>query len=210
MADTQQVEVYNPQGKLGTIPSAQLEKAKAAGFKTKDDFVEAVHPKTGQTGIIPKAQWDAAQKQGYVMSPREQQRIKAKTGAAIQPHQGLAVALQGTGAMGNTVTKPDDVAGVLKANKDLAVGTGAALGGEALGAAAIPAIGKALAPAVTSETIGTGIFGPMGEEITREAVKYGPSAASKLLKTALPKIIKRAVGGYGAYEVAKKMGVPLP
>jgi hypothetical protein len=79
MPNEQQVEVYNPQGKLGTIPPAQLEKAKAAGYKPKADFVEAVHPKTGQTGIIPKTQWSAAEKQGYVMSPREQQRVKAKT-----------------------------------------------------------------------------------------------------------------------------------
>ena len=114
MAETQQVEVYNPQGKLGTIPSAQLKQAKAAGYKSKSDFMEAVHPKTGQTGIIPKEQWDAAQKQGYVLSPREQQRAKAKAGAVIKPDEGnsLAVAMQGTGAPGITVTKPEDVAGV--------------------------------------------------------------------------------------------------
>jgi hypothetical protein len=215
MPDAQQVEVYNPQGKLGTIPSAQLDQAKAAGYKPKADFMEAVHPKTGQTGIIPKEQWDAAQKQGYVLSPREQQRAKAKAGAVIKPDEGgsLAVAMQGTGAPGITVTKTEDVAGVRAANKKLGAVTAATVGGEVLGPVAakvMGAAGKAFAPTVTSEAVPTGIFGPTGEEITREAVKYGPSAANKLLKTALPKLIKRAIGSYGAYEVAKKLGVPLP
>lgn len=212
MAETQQVEVYNPQGKLGTIPSAQLKQAKAAGYKSKSDFMEAVHPKTGQTGIIPKEQWDAAQKQGYVLSPREQQRAKAKAGAVIKPDEGnsLAVAMQGTGAPGITVTKPEDVAGVRAANKKLGAVTAATVGGELLLGPVMGAAGKAFAPTITSETVPTGIFGPTGEEVTREAVKYGPSAANKLLKTALPKLIKKAIGGYGAYEVAKKLGVPLP
>lgn len=214
MPDGSQVEVYNPQGKLGTVPSAQLEKAKSAGFKSKDEFVEAVHPKTGQTGIIPKAQWDAAQKQGYVMSPREQLRTKAKAGATIKPQaDSLAVAMQGTGAPGITVTKPEDVAAVRDANKKLGAATAATVGGEIMGpvvSKVLGAAGEAFAPTATKEVVATGIFGPTGDEITREAVKYGPSAASKLLKTALPKLVKKAVGGYGLYEVAKKLGVPLP
>ena len=89
MADAQSVEVYNSQGKLGTIPSAQLDAAKATGYKPKADYVEVVHPKTGQTGIVPKDQWGdekkpgIAQTQGYVMSPRERLRIKKQT--APQP-----------------------------------------------------------------------------------------------------------------------------
>lgn len=78
MPDATQVEVYNPQGKLGMIPAEQLDKAKTVGYKQKSDYMEAVHPKTGQTGIIPKDQWSAAEKQGYVLSPRDQQRAKAK------------------------------------------------------------------------------------------------------------------------------------
>jgi hypothetical protein len=106
MPDAQQVEVYNPQGKLGTIPSAQLEQAKTAGYKPKSDYVEVVHPKTGQTGIVPKIQWGdekkpgVAQTQGYVMSPREQQRAKAKTAESkMQPsYAAMALTHSPTGA----------------------------------------------------------------------------------------------------------------
>ena len=80
------------------------------------------------------------------------------------------------------------------------------LAGQGVGALA----GKAFAPTMTTETIPTGIFNPAGKELVRDVVKAGPSAANKLLKTALPKIIKKALGSYGVYEVAKKLGVPLP
>jgi hypothetical protein len=88
---TQPVEVYDPKGQFGVIPASQLEQAKAAGYKPKADYVEVVHPKTGQRGIVPKDQWGddkkpgIAQTQGYVMSPREQQRVKAKAGTNVQP-----------------------------------------------------------------------------------------------------------------------------
>jgi hypothetical protein len=71
-------------------------------------------------------------------------------------------------------------------------------------------VGKAFAPTITSETVPTGIFNPAGKELVRDVMRSGPSAANKLLKTALPKIIKKALGSYGVYEVAKKLGVPLP
>jgi hypothetical protein len=209
MPDTQQVEVYNPQGKLGTIPSDQLTKAKAAGYKSKDEFVEAVHPKTGQTGIIPKGQWDAAQKQGYVMSPREQQRAKAKaptmqqadTPAARLRNMFAGKPLPRTPGSDEEAIKVGSIPGAVGL---ASLGTGSAL------EAAAGATTAALAPTATTEVVGTGILGPSGEALTREVTKLGPSAANKYLKSALPALIKKAIGSYGAYEVAKKLGVPLP
>lgn len=72
MPNDTQTMVYSPDGQLGMIPSAQTAQALAQGYKPRDAYIEAVHPKTGQTGIIPREQWSAASAQGYVRSPRQQ------------------------------------------------------------------------------------------------------------------------------------------
>jgi hypothetical protein len=225
MADTQPVEVYNPQGKLGTIPPAQLDAAKAAGYKPKSDYVEVVHPKTGQTGIVPKDQWGdekkpgIAQTQGYVMSPREQQRIKTKTAAPIQQaktnYDALALTNMPTGADPHNPGNPNlnaVPASERQSVNNQALATQASVlagqGGSALA-------GKLMAPTVTSQTIGTGILGPGGEEIMREGVKYGPSAVAKAMSNpAARKILEwvghgvlGTVGGGAAWKALKTLGL---
>lgn len=204
MPDTQPIEVYNPQGKLGTIPPAQAEQAKSAGYKLKSEYVEVVHPKTGQTGIIPKDQWGddkkpgAAQTQGYVMSPREQQRVKAKTAAPIQQaktnYDALALANSPTGADPHNPGNPNlgAVPGSERASVNArALATQASvLGTQGVGALA----GKALAPTITSETVSTGILGPSGEEIMRQGLKYGPSAVAKAVSHPVAQQILKWVG----------------
>jgi hypothetical protein len=64
------------------------------------------------------------------------------------------------------------------------------LAGQGMGALA----GKALGPTITSETVPTGIFGPNGEEIMREGMKYGPSAVSKALANPAAKKIFDWIG----------------
>jgi hypothetical protein len=205
---TETVEVYNPKGVYGTIPASQLEQAKSAGYKPKSDFVEAVHPKTGQTGIIPKAQWEAAQKQGYAMSPREQQRVKAKAGEAIKPLERTMALPIGTGAMGAQVTgTPEQLKPAQQSMDALAIGTASTLGGGAAGAG----IGKLLAPVASTEMIATGIFGPNGEEIMREGLKYGPSAVSKAISSPVAqqilKLVGKGVKAAGAWEALKALGL---
>jgi hypothetical protein len=211
MADGQQVEVYNPQGKLGTIPSAQLDKAKAAGYKPKADFVEAVHPKTGQTGIIPKMQWDAAQKQGYILSARDQQREKrSKAAEGMKPsYAAMGITNAPTGAdphnpgnpnvgaivPGASLAKPEDMTaarervstGLAKTEATNLVGEGVAAGAGAL-------LGKITAPTITKEMVDSGLLGPTGKALYREAVKYGPSALDKALANPMAKQILKYVG----------------
>jgi hypothetical protein len=189
------VEVYNPQGKLGTIPSGQLDQAKTAGYKAKSDYVEVVHPKTGQTGIIPKDQWGddkkpgKAQTQGYIMSPREQQRIKAKTAQPIQDARESVVVPQSEGAMGIQVSgNPQQVEQARDSLKTL----GAVTGGTAAGALAVPATAGLEAAGGTSKLLqwllpaiarsagtGTGAGGgaALGGATPKEAVKTGAKVA---------------------------------
>ena len=202
MADAQSVEVYNSQGKLGTIPSAQLDAAKAAGYKPKADYVEVVHPKTGQTGIVPKDQWGdekkpgIAQTQGYVMSPREQLRIKKQTApAAMKPsYMAMALANAPSGADPHNPGNPN--LNALSPEMREPVSTGLAktqasmLAGQGLQAG----MAKLLAPSVGSVAVPTGIFGPGGEEIMREGIKYGPSAVSKALANPAARKILEWVG----------------
>ena len=154
MPDASQVEVYNPQGKLGTIPSAQLDAAKAAGYKAKADYVEVVHPKTGQTGIVPKDQWGddkkpgAAQTQGYVMSPREQQRAaKSKAASGMKPsYSTMAITNAPSGADPHNPGNPNlnAVPPSLRQaiSSSLAKQQASALVGEGLGAAGGAVVGK--------------------------------------------------------------------
>jgi hypothetical protein len=194
MGDTSQVEVYNPQGKLGTIPSTQLDAAKTAGYKPKSDFVEAVHPKTGQTGIIPKSQWDAAQKQGYTMSARDQQRAKAKAAAPIQKAQdSVFVGGQPYGGGGGYVTgKPEEIAGIRQKQRQVLEAGGAAAGGElvaplAAGAEAVGGGSKILQwllPALTrSAGVGTGVGtgAVVGGASPKDAATTGAGAAALTL-----------------------------
>lgn len=55
-------------------------------------------------------------------------------------------------------------------------------------------ISKALAPSVASEVVGTGILGPSGEEIMREGLKYGPSAAARAISNPMAQQILKWVG----------------
>jgi hypothetical protein len=207
MADPQQVEVYNPQGKLGVIPSAQLEKAKAAGFKTTTDYVEVVHPKTGQTGIVPKDQWGdekkpgLAQTQGFVMSSREQQRAQrqALKDAPMKPsYATMALSNAPTGADPHNPSNPNLSALPpemrQQVSSSLAKTQAGALVGEGLGSAAYAGASKLLAPTVTKEIVKMGILGPGGKELMRESVKYGPSAMSKALSNPVAKQILQWVG----------------
>lgn len=72
MSNGDTVQVYNPQGVRGTIPSANLNDAKAAGYMAVDETVVAIHPKTGQRGFIPRSNWEDASKAGYIMAPEQQ------------------------------------------------------------------------------------------------------------------------------------------
>src|SRR6266436_169283 len=194
MPDTQQVEVYNPQGKFGVIPVGQLEQAKAAGYKPKSDFMEAVHPKTGQTGIIPKEQWDAAQKQGYVLSPREQQRAKAKAAVPIQKAQDSTfVGGQPYGGGGGYVTgSPEEIAGIKQKQKQVLEAGGAAAGGELVaplvaGAGTVGGGSKILQwllPAIArSAGVGAGAGGgaAVGGASPKESLATGAGAAAVTL-----------------------------
>ena len=59
---------------------------------------------------------------------------------------------------------------------------------------AIPTVaGAALAPTVTEETVGTGILDATGREITRQAMKYGPSIVGQFGKRAIPWLVTNAV-----------------
>lgn len=194
MADGSQVEVYNPQGTFGTIPSAQLEQAKAAGYKPKADYVEAVHPKTGQTGIIPKAQWDSAQKQGYTMSARDQQRAKAKAAAPIQNAQdSVFVGGQPYGGGGGYVTgKTQEIQGIKDKQRQVLEAGGMAAGGElvaplAAGAEAAGGASKVLQwllPALTRSAgvgVGAGTGAAVGGASAKDAAKTGAGAAALTL-----------------------------
>jgi hypothetical protein len=227
MPDATQVEVYNPQGKFGTIPSTQLEQAKVAGYKPKSDYVEVVHPKTGQTGIVPKDQWGddkkpgVAQTQGYVMSPREQQRAKTKTAESkMQPsYAEMALAHSPTGADPQNPANPNLSALPPEmrqtVSSSLAKTQASILAGQGIGSAAQAGISKLLAPSVTSEVVRTGILGPGGEEIMREGLKYGPSTVSKALSNpAARKILEwvghgvlGTVGGGAAWKALKTLGL---
>jgi hypothetical protein len=167
MADAPQVEVYNPQGKLGTIPSAQLDAAKAAGYKPKADYVEVVHPKTGQTGIVPKNQWGddkkpgIAQMQGYVISPREQQRMtKSQAGAGMKPSY-LTMALSNAPSGADPHNPGNPNLNAVPQNMRRTISSGLAktqtgiLAGQGLSAGAGAVLGKLTAPTVTSEMVST-------------------------------------------------------
>lgn len=227
MPDAQPIEVYNPQGKLGTIPPAQVDQAKAAGYKLKSDYVEVVHPKTGQTGIVPKDQWGddkkpgAAQTQGYVMSPREQQRIKKQAAPdAMKPsYTAMAFGHVPGGADPHNPGNPN-----LNAipeserqsvnNRALATQAGA-LAGTGIGAGVEAGVAKLMAPSVTRQIVSTGILGPGGKELMRESVKYGPNAMAKALSNPAAKKILEwvghgvlgTVGGGAAWKAIKALGL---
>lgn len=204
MPDAQQVEVYNPKGVFGTIPAAQLDKAKAAGYKSKADYVEVVHPKTGQIGIVPKAQWGdekkpgKAQTAGYVMSPWEQQRAKAQAG--FQPP---------LSAEDKMLASPE-IKKIREGNIEAAkFGADMLAGGEAL-----RAMKAFTAPTRTVTRVASKVLGPSGEPIMQEVEKMSESQAKKLLNFLLSKGVRKAldvgVGGVTGYEIAKHMGVKLP
>jgi len=217
MADQNQVEVYNPQGKLGTIPSTQLDAAKAAGYKAKADYVEVVHPKTGQTGIIPKEQWGdekkpgAAQTAGYVMSPREQQRMaKSKAASGMKPsYAAMGITNAPTGAdphnpanpnvnaivPGASLAKPENMGPAREAiSTELAKKQAGILAGQGLASGAGAVIGKLTAPVATTEMVETGLLGPTGKALFKEVTKYGPSAMQKTLSTPAAQAILKLVG----------------
>jgi hypothetical protein len=184
MADTDsQVEVYSPDGRYGIIPSSQVDDAKAQNYRLKDDYVEAVHPQTGKTGIIPKDQWDDAQKQGYVMSPWEQQRAKAKAGAALQPVSegptpSSIVPAQGGGA--NLMQAPNPSMEQFQQGQEAGSKRAAMdIGTSAIGAGVSAGLSKILAPSILTKTIGTGILSPEGREVTRDVATAGPSIAQR-------------------------------
>jgi hypothetical protein len=238
MADTQQVEVYNPKGQLGTIPSTQLDAAKAAGYKSKADYVEVVHPKTGQTGIVPKEQWGddkkpgLAQTQGYVMSPREQQRAaKSKASVGMKPsYAAMGITNAPTGAdphnpanpnvnaivPGASLAKPEIMDKQREAvSTPLAAGQASVLGSQGLSAL----IGKALAPVASTEMVPSGLLGPSGKALFKEVTKYGPSAMQKALSTPTAQAILKMVGhgitfgaGWKLIEAlgGRTKGTPVP
>jgi hypothetical protein len=84
---------------------------------------------------------------------------------------------------------------------------------EAAGAAE-RTIGKLFKPTSTMVPETSNLLGPTGKPLIRMVEQEGPSAANKavekLNKTALMKLVKKAIGVYGTYEAAKKLGVPLP
>jgi hypothetical protein len=170
--DTQPVEVYNPQGKFGVIPAAQVEKAKSAGYKLKSDFVEVVHPKTGQTGIIPKGQWGddkkpgIAQVQGYVMSPREQQRSKIKAAGSAEPKAASPLEQAIDSPRGKEIRQ-----GEVEAGK---------FGAEALMGKELLRAGKAFVkPSVTMVPETSKLLDAEGKPIVRYVEQAGKSAAQK-------------------------------
>ena len=204
MPTAQQVEVYNPQGVLGTIPESQLAKAKDAGYKPKSDFVEVVHPTTGQRGIVPKDQWGTkekpgiAQTAGYVISPREQQREQAKAAKPITAPPPMTELQKGMA--GPEMRKME--AANIEAGK---FGAEMLAGGELF-----RALKAFTAPTRTTTQVASKILGPSGEPIMQEVEKMGESQAKRLLKFLLSKGVREAIGGVGvggvtAYEVAKHM-----
>ena len=87
--------------------------------------------------------------------------------------------------------------------------TGAAIGAGLVAGAGT--IGSLLAPTVTTGTVGTGILGPTGEEVTRDIATQGPSLARAGLNVALNAIKAHPfITGYIATHLANDLGVPLP
>jgi hypothetical protein len=234
VADQNQVEVYNPQGKLGMVPSSQLDAAKSQGYKAKSDYVEVVHPKTGKTGIIPKDQWGddkkpgAAQTQGFVMSPREQQRAaKSKAAAGMKPsYAAMGITNAPTGAdphnpanpnvnaivPGVSLAKPENMAPAREAvSTGLAKTQAGILAGQGVNAGAGAVIGKLTAPTVSTEMVESGLLGPSGKALFKESLKYGPSAMDKALANPVAKQILgwvgKGVGVAAAWKAIEALGL---
>lgn len=82
---------------------------------------------------------------------------------------------------------------------------GAVAGSAALGGAAL------LAPTAGTATVGTGILGPAGEEITRDVATEGPSIARAGINAAVSAMKAHPViTSYIAGHLANALGVPLP
>ena len=63
----------------------------------------------------------------------------------------------------------------------------------ALAAGPVMAGAQLAIPTVTEETVGTGILDATGREITRQAMKYGPSIVGQFGKRAIPWLVTNAV-----------------
>jgi hypothetical protein len=219
--ETQPVEVYNPQGKFGVIPPGQVEKAKAAGYKLKSDFVEVVHPKTGQTGIIPKDQWGddkkpgAAQTQGFVMSPREQQRIKAKTGTPIQQaktnYDALALASSPSGADPHNPGNPNLAALPADMRESVSTGLAATQAGGLAGELFLPTNITKAGPLVPTGRDAAGRFLPWAaSKVTAEGpslARQGVSGAVSVAKNLATWLKANPVKALAVETLAHEMGV---
>lgn len=89
------------------------------------------------------------------------------------------------------------------------------LAGEGLGVAGGAVIGKLTAPTLLTESVATGLFGPDGQEIVREGIKYGPSAIQKAAANPAAKKILQWVGSGvlgtatlgGGWKALKALGI---
>ena len=82
---------------------------------------------------------------------------------------------------------------------------GAVAGSAALGGAAL------LAPSAGTATVGTGILGPAGEEITRDIATQGPSLARAGINFAVNAIKSHPIiSTYVGTHLANALGIPLP
>ena len=119
---------------------------------------------------------------------------------------------------GKTLT-PADLERQTKADlrrAPLALAAGPVMAGAQL---AIPtaasAAASALAPTATTETVGTGVLDALGNEVTREVVRLGPSAARAVLSNPIvQKVLLHMAGSAatglglgGTYALLKKLGV---
>jgi hypothetical protein len=118
---------------------------------------------------------------------------------------GLRAQPKGAAAMNEFLDAPEG-----KAMREANVGA-AKFGAEALaGQKLYQAIGAAFKPVMTKVPVPTGIFDAGGKEIMREVQQVSKSATEKALRSFIPKLVRKAMSGYGVYEVAKHLGVPLP
>jgi hypothetical protein len=84
----------------------------------------------------------------------------------------------------------------------------------ALAAASLPSLGAGvaalMAPTVGTATVGTGILGPAGEELTRDIATQGPSLARAGLNLAINAIKAHPyISGAIALRLSKALGLPV-
>jgi hypothetical protein len=176
------VQVVDKQGNVSAIPESQIDSARKQGkMPTAHSGLRMITPDGEITYALPQEVGKflasghvLVNKDGtFIVSPlpgednTDTMARAAKIGKAVTPEM-----LQ---AEKKTIT-PERIAANLVAAPVLGVGTlGAIAGAGAIPGAVSAGYSALTAPTATAATVGTGLLDEAGNEITREAIKYGPS-----------------------------------